>query len=46
MADLRLQPRIKPFVETGSAFDATDTSKIKLRAGGINTTTAHRYLIF
>jgi len=44
MADLRLQPRIKPFVETGSAFDATDTSKIKLRAGGHELSTAPKHI--
>jgi hypothetical protein len=32
-ADLRLQPRRKPFAETGSPFDATDMAKIKARPG-------------
>lgn len=32
-ADLRLQPRRKPFAETGSPFDATEMNKIKTRPG-------------
>eukprot|EP00341_Mesodinium_pulex_P000796 CAMPEP_0116936002 /NCGR_PEP_ID=MMETSP0467-20121206/30622_1 /TAXON_ID=283647 /ORGANISM="Mesodinium pulex, Strain SPMC105" /LENGTH=302 /DNA_ID=CAMNT_0004617489 /DNA_START=47 /DNA_END=955 /DNA_ORIENTATION=- len=34
MTDLRLQPRRKPFKETGSAFDATDMASITVRPGG------------
>lgn len=30
-ADLRLQPRRKPFLETGSPFDATEMSRITVR---------------
>lgn len=32
-ADLRLQPRRKPFPQTGSPFDATNTAQIKSRPG-------------
>mmetsp|Transcript_8249 Transcript_8249/g.12319 ORF Transcript_8249/g.12319 Transcript_8249/m.12319 type:complete len:128 (+) Transcript_8249:108-491(+) len=32
--DLRLNPRRKPFPETGSAFDATNMATIKERPGG------------
>ena len=34
MTDLRLQPRRKPFKETGSPFDATDMASITVRPGG------------
>jgi len=33
-SDLKVQPKPKIFAETGSAFDATDFSRIKDRPGG------------
>lgn len=39
MADLKLQPATRKFKESGSAFDATDTSHIKVRPGGHDLST-------